>query len=107
MLSLGPQARKLHEDLGAAIAQSDVDRLIAVGAQSDALAGAARAAGMDAGCLAACRDIDTAAMLLDCCLTPGDVILVKGSRGMQMERIIERLRSLATVSAAEPLRKAA
>jgi UDP-N-acetylmuramoyl-tripeptide--D-alanyl-D-alanine ligase len=52
-------------------------------------------AGMDAGCLGACHDLETLAVLLDCWLEPGDVILVKGSRGMHMERVIERLRQLA------------
>ena len=56
---------------------------------------AARAAGMDAGRLGACRDMGTLMMLLDCWLEPGDLVLVKGSRGMRMEQVVEGLRQLA------------
>ena len=59
----------------------------------------ARQAGLDGGRLGVCRNIETLSALLDCWLEPGDVILVKGSRGMRMEQVIEALQSLASRSA--------
>jgi UDP-N-acetylmuramoyl-tripeptide--D-alanyl-D-alanine ligase len=95
MLSLGDWGTDFHRLLGEEAARSRIDRLIAVGAQAVAVAGSARKQGMDAGCLGACRDQEIALMLLDCWLEPGDVVLVKGSRGMKMELLIAGLKRLA------------
>jgi UDP-N-acetylmuramoyl-tripeptide--D-alanyl-D-alanine ligase len=107
MLSLGADSTNYHHELGAFAALSGVDRLAAVGAQAAAVAGSAMQAGMDAGCLGACRDLDTLAVLLDCWLESGDVVLVKGSRSMQMERVIERLRQMAEARKQEARQKRA
>ena len=95
MLSLGEQADAFHAGLGTEAARCGVTRLVAMGAQAARVAGSAKDAGMDAGCLGACRDMDTLTLLLDCWLEPGDVILVKGSRGMHMEHVIEQMKLLA------------
>ena len=73
----------------------EFDRVLAVGEFADEITGSARRLGFDCGCVAAVRDIETAQLLLDCWLEPGDVILVKGSRGMRMERIVNYLRGRA------------
>ncbi|MEW4527793.1 UDP-N-acetylmuramoyl-tripeptide--D-alanyl-D-alanine ligase [Maioricimonas sp. JC845] len=96
MLALGDQSKHYHEQLGRTVAQSGINRLIAIGPQAANLAGTAKAHGMDAGCLGVCRDLTTLELLLDCWLEAGDVILVKGSRGMHMEQVIQHLRTLAT-----------
>ncbi len=95
MLELGPQAAAFHEQVGEAAAQCGFDRVIAVGTYAAAVAGSARRHGMDAGCLGACRDLETALVLLDLWLEPEDVVLVKGSRGMRMERVVDHLRARA------------
>lgn len=95
MLCLGDHSEAFHREIGEFAAQSGIEQVIAVGSQAAAVTGSAREAGMDAGRLGACRDLDTAMMLLDCWLEPGDVVLVKGSRGMRMERVVEQLRDLA------------
>lgn len=95
MLALGSWSDDFHRLLGEEVVRSKVDKLIAVGSQAALVAGNARRLGMDAGCLGACRDHELALLLLDCWLKPGDVILVKGSRGMRMEAIIEGLCRLA------------
>ncbi|MFO1094396.1 MAG: UDP-N-acetylmuramoyl-tripeptide--D-alanyl-D-alanine ligase [Planctomycetaceae bacterium] len=95
MLELGPQSAEFHAGVGLEAVRCGVTRIVALGAQAAQLAGSAKNAGMDAGCLGACRDMDTLNLLLDCWLEPGDVILVKGSRGMHMEQVVEQLRHLA------------
>ena len=95
MLALGQNTDDYHAAFGSDVARIGVDRLIAVGAQAALVARSAKESGMDAGCLGACRDLDTLTVLLDCWLEPGDVILVKGSRGMHMEQVIARLKELA------------
>lgn len=108
MLALGAGSDEFHKFLGTDAARIGIHRLIAVGAQAANVARSARDSGMDAGCLGACRDLDTLSVLLDCWLEPGDVVLVKGSRGMHMEHVIARLKDLAAARKQEAkLRKAA
>lgn len=95
MLELGPEAPAFHEQMGEAAAQCGFDRVIAVGAHAAAVAAGARRRGMDASCLGACSDLETALVLLDLWLEPDDAVLVKGSRGMRMERVVAHLRSRA------------
>lgn len=95
MLALGDWSRDFHRIFGEEAARTKIDCLIAVGSQAAVVAGSARKHGMDAGCLAACRDTDLALMLLDCWLEPGDVVLVKGSRGMRMESVVSGLGRMA------------
>jgi UDP-N-acetylmuramoyl-tripeptide--D-alanyl-D-alanine ligase len=99
MLELGPQAPAFHEHIGAAAAQCGFDRVIAVGAHAAAVAGSARRHGLDVGCLGACSDLETALVLLDLWLEPNGVVLVKGSRGMRMERVVAHLQSRAEAEA--------
>ena len=108
MLCLGDESEAFHREIGEFAARSGIEQMIAVGSQAAVVTGSAREAGMDAGCLGACRDLDTAMMLLDCWIEPGDVILVKGSRGMRMERVVEQLREIAArQSTLEPRRHVA
>lgn len=99
MVELGTEATRYHEELGARIAQSNIDCLIAIGSRAAAVAGTAKLAGMDAGCLGACSDLNEnlaiVQTLLDCWLQPGDTLLVKGSRSMQMERVVQLLEQMA------------
>ena len=87
MLELGDTAVDAHCEIGRAIAAAGVGELIGVGR----LAGQAVEAACEAGLAAALRTTtfeDTVAHLLKR-VTPGDVLLVKGSRGMRMERVVD------------------
>jgi UDP-N-acetylmuramoyl-tripeptide--D-alanyl-D-alanine ligase len=94
MLELGDRAADLHADVGRAAAQAGVDVLIAVGgAPARALADAAVAAGMAAKTVRHVATSDEAADVAAEVLSAGDVVLVKGSRGIKTDRVVERLKS--------------
>ncbi len=95
MLALGDDTEQYHTEIGQFIANCRFDRVIAIGSQAETVARMVKQHGMDAGCLGACDNMETALALLDCWLQPGDVILVKGSRAMKMERILEGMAHLA------------
>ncbi|MEP6945229.1 MAG: UDP-N-acetylmuramoyl-tripeptide--D-alanyl-D-alanine ligase [Acidobacteriota bacterium] len=89
MLELGDEAAKIHRHTGLAIASMDVDILIGVrGFARDLVAGAADAGFEDV------RFADSSEMageMLAELVERGDVVLVKGSRGVRTEKVIERL----------------
>jgi UDP-N-acetylmuramoyl-tripeptide--D-alanyl-D-alanine ligase len=106
MLELGPDSAAFHRELGKLAAASNIDGLIAIGPHASDTINAARAAGMPSGQLAVCKDLSTVLLHLDCWLNPGDVVLIKGSRGMRMEQVIEQLKSHPSASQL-PRRRAA
>jgi UDP-N-acetylmuramoyl-tripeptide--D-alanyl-D-alanine ligase len=92
MLELGGQARALHEDCGAAAAAARVDELVVVGgAAADGVADAARAAGMPADRVHRFATSAEAADAVADLAGPGDLVLVKGSRGTRTDVIVDRL----------------
>ncbi len=92
MLELGTETRKSHRELGACIAAARVDRLLAFGDNAGEVSQGAIGAGMRPHRVANCRELESLLTVLDCWLEPGDVVLVKGSRGMRMERVVEWLK---------------
>ncbi|MFS8627963.1 MAG: UDP-N-acetylmuramoyl-tripeptide--D-alanyl-D-alanine ligase [Limnochordales bacterium] len=91
MLELGPLTEQAHVQLGEDAARRGVDLLITVGGQAATVAEAARRAGMPAEAVVVCRDAEEAAAAALRHVRPGDVVLVKASRGLQLERVVERL----------------
>ena len=96
MLALGEESETYHEQLGQQVAACGIDRLLVLGQDAQTAADRACAAGMDAGCIGACGDIDTLRLHLDMWLSPHDVVLVKGSRAMRMEQVIEEIKQFAS-----------
>ena len=93
MLELGERSAELHEDVGRAAAAA-VDLLIAVGGEpARALADAAVAAGMPAASVRYFATSDEAADAAVAAATAGDLILVKGSRGVTTDRVVARLKA--------------
>jgi UDP-N-acetylmuramoyl-tripeptide--D-alanyl-D-alanine ligase len=92
MLELGAETISAHRQLGAAAAKTGADYLLACGDQAEQVARGAIEAGLSRHRIARCRDLESLLTVLDCWLEPQDVLLVKGSRGMRMERVIEWLR---------------
>jgi UDP-N-acetylmuramoyl-tripeptide--D-alanyl-D-alanine ligase len=87
MLELGPDAPRLHREIGEHAAARGVGLLVTVGP----LAGEMRAG--FPGESHATPDAEAAAELVGGLLGEGDTVLVKGSRGVGLERILERLRA--------------
>jgi UDP-N-acetylmuramoyl-tripeptide--D-alanyl-D-alanine ligase len=97
MLELGDRAAELHEGIGRAAADAGVDLLLAVGGgPAIALADAAIAAGMPRTNVRHFATSDAAADAAVALVRAGDVVLVKGSRGVKTDRVVERLKSERT-----------
>ncbi len=95
MLELGTHAEQSHIELGRSAAEIAVDGLFVIGEHADLVVRGALAGGLRPSRLAQCDDLEILLTALDCVLEPGDVLLVKGSRGMRMERVIAWLREKA------------
>jgi UDP-N-acetylmuramoyl-tripeptide--D-alanyl-D-alanine ligase len=91
MLELGPQSRFEHDLVGRAAAAMKVDLLAAIGPESRVMAKAAKKAGLPSPRVKWFPDSEQAAKWLSSRVKPGDCILVKGSRGMRMEKIVQSL----------------
>lgn len=91
MLELGAEAASLHRQVGAEASQR-CDFLFLLGAMATETAAGARQQGMAANRIQIVASHDEAAERLRALLQPGDRLLVKGSRGMQMEKVAAALR---------------
>jgi UDP-N-acetylmuramoyl-tripeptide--D-alanyl-D-alanine ligase len=92
MLELGHASTGKHEECGRAAAASGLRLLFAVGGQpARALANAAVSAGMPASAVTYVERSDTAADLVKNAVRAGDLVLVKGSRGIRTDVVVDRL----------------
>lgn len=92
MLELGELAAEMHHKLGREAAERGIDTLILVGDLAKAAAAGALEGGLDASSVIHLASTDLAEREITSLLRDGDVALVKGSRGMHLERLVERLR---------------
>jgi UDP-N-acetylmuramoyl-tripeptide--D-alanyl-D-alanine ligase len=92
MLELGESAADWHRQTGQAAAPR-VDHLLLLGAQAAELAAGARDAGLPEDRIRICQSHEEVIGVLQALLRPGDRILVKGSRGMRMDKIAAALLS--------------
>ena len=90
MLELGKKAKNMHEVIGRLVASSPVDILITLGRLSKFMNKEAKRKGMQG--IYHARSHEDAAGFLRRLTKPGDVVLVKGSRAMQMEKVIEEFK---------------
>ena len=96
MRELGDLAATLHVACGRAAAGAGVDELVVVGgAVADALAKGARAAGIAPERIHRFADSAAAADAAASFVRPGDLVLVKGSRGTRMDIVADRLKERA------------
>jgi UDP-N-acetylmuramoyl-tripeptide--D-alanyl-D-alanine ligase len=93
MLELGAHADRLHAECGRAAAGAGLALLIAVGGDAArTLADAARDAGMAASSIIHVPSSAEAADLAQRRVRPGDLVLVKGSRGVRTDLVVDRLK---------------
>ena len=92
MLELGARADALHRVTGRAAAAAGLGLLLTVGgAAARTLGAAAMDAGMPADRVIHCAGSEEAAVRLTAMLQAGDVVLVKGSRGVGTDLVVARL----------------
>ena len=84
---LGDESVRAHREVGETAAELGIDQLIAVGEMGSAIAEAAQKAGLAKA--AAVRSTNEAAEILSDIATPGDLVLIKGSRAARTELVIE------------------
>jgi len=92
MLELGEAHVAGHLEVGEAAA-GVVDLLVVVGDEALAIADGARDAGLDSAKVFHARDRETALDILRPRLREGDVVLVKASRGIALDLLVDDLRS--------------
>jgi UDP-N-acetylmuramoyl-tripeptide--D-alanyl-D-alanine ligase len=94
MLELGDHSARLHADSGRVAAHSGIGRLYAIGGPAaKALAAAAIAAGMPAGAVTWFASSEEAAPVIAGAVEPGDLVLVKGSRGIRTDVVADRIKA--------------
>ncbi len=90
MLELGPYEAEGHEKVGLRAAEV-VSDLVTLGDRGKIIADAAHSAGLSRSHIQACESTDEIIAYLKSRLTPEDVLLVKGSHGMRMDKIVTAL----------------
>lgn len=92
MLELGSDAPRFHQACGKAAAGWGFDLILGVQGLADRVVASARACGYDPGRSVFFDDAAEAGQWLAPRIRSGDLILVKGSRGVRTEQVIERLK---------------
>jgi len=92
MLELGEHAEALHRRSGAVAAAAGLQLLFAIGGEpARVLADAAIEAGMPASAVSWIDDSESAAPAIAAAVRPGDLVLVKGSRGVRTDVVADRI----------------
>ncbi len=94
MLELGQYEKQGHEIVGLRTAEV-VHRLIAVGQRARLIVEAARKAGLASAHITWVPDVPQAVEVLRSELKEGDVVLIKGSHGLRMDRIVSALETVS------------
>lgn len=94
MAELGSQGPAAHEEVGRRAAELGVAQLFAVGKMAGQFARGARAAGLNR--VFEFAEVEPAGTAMKSFVKPGDVVLIKASRAMRLERLAELLRGGGT-----------
>lgn len=112
MLELGTSSDELHREVGRLVARSAVDLFVAVGPRAQPAAEGAREAGLGADQVRTLASAELALTEVPGWVEKGDVVLVKASRALALERLVDRLaqrfgrgggRRVGAVGAAAPV----
>jgi UDP-N-acetylmuramoyl-tripeptide--D-alanyl-D-alanine ligase len=85
MLELGPEAEALHAACGQRMAEREVDAILGVRGAAEAIVNAAKVGGVEAFFVA---NPEEAGEWLVANVRAGDVVLLKASRGVRLERAL-------------------
>jgi UDP-N-acetylmuramoyl-tripeptide--D-alanyl-D-alanine ligase len=88
-----PGEAALHREVGAEAARLPVARLFGFGPRSREILAGAIGAGLASERTFHAEEVAALAEAVRAATAPGDVLLVKGSRGMKLERLVEALRN--------------
>ena len=91
MLELGPEEAEMHRRAGRQVTGNGWNVLLAVGPRARLIAEGAQSAGLPGARVTTFSTSEEAAAGSAALIEKGDLILVKGSRGMRMERVVQRL----------------
>jgi UDP-N-acetylmuramoyl-tripeptide--D-alanyl-D-alanine ligase len=98
MFELGTETGRMHRDVGLFLAGQGLSRLIVCGTLGRAIAEGARLGGMASAQIDEVVDAAAAADRLKRIVRQGDVVLVKASRGMKMEQVVQALTGMRAVT---------
>ena len=92
MLELGNESAQLHKEIGETVSYLNIDLLWTVGKYASEIAKAAKSSGTPESQVISFQDVSdiTPAEINE--LRENDIVLIKGSRGMHMENIIEKFK---------------
>jgi len=93
MLELGKDSDSLHFECGVFAASHGLDMVIGIQGAAREIVGAARESGMSDSQAQFFQDTNAATSFINGALRKGDLVLVKGSRGVHTERIVAGVRS--------------
>jgi UDP-N-acetylmuramoyl-tripeptide--D-alanyl-D-alanine ligase len=91
MLEIGKYSIEAHEKIGA-IAGKLLDILVTVGPRTKFIAESARKAGLKRGKIFSFDTADDAARPVQELIKKGDLVLIKGSHAMELEKVVEEIR---------------
>lgn len=100
MLELGSESKRYHQEIGELIASSGVDLLFACGKQSGAVVEGALWGNLSRNKIVQAADVEEVQDQVYSWLEPGDIVLVKGSRSLRMERLITNLKQRVGIQGA-------
>jgi UDP-N-acetylmuramoyl-tripeptide--D-alanyl-D-alanine ligase len=90
MAELGAHSEAAHDEAGRRVAELGIEQLFAVGSMAPVVARAARNSGLNR--IFEFGDVETAGAALKSFVKPGDLVLLKASRAMRLERVADMLR---------------
>ena len=96
MLELGNYAESMHREIGAKVANADIDVLWTVGTFSRFIAEEAIASGMPEERIRSCKTSEEVSSFVASQLKKDDTVLIKGSRGMKLENVVRRIESCSS-----------
>lgn len=91
MLELGEESAAAHKNIGNYISEKNIDILVTVGKKAEMIAAGAKEAGMFNDKIYSFNSNEEAAEFMQSEYREKDIILIKGSRANEMEKISEKL----------------